>query len=515
MRKLQKLALVLVLMLGLGLLVGCSGDEKKLKDIQVSPEAVTLDAGQIKELEVKPVPADAELPAVEFTSSNSTIVSVGKDGKMLAVKAGEVEITVTAGGFTKKVVVTVNQVLATDLEVGAKLALEVGAKAAISYAITPKDATTKVPSFESLNPAVATVNAEGEVIGVAAGEAIIKVKVDAIEKEVAVTVTAPVVERTYPFDGEFTAFEASLNYGAPMYTMVTVKIENDEVVSFNIDALQSKKNEAGTNYDWNAKTKKELGYLYGMHNVPNADAGYERQDLSTEEGLAAYQAYLAEVGKKEWFEQAALLEAAFLESTDLEVDEAGTITSVAGVTIQDGGYSKLAKAALANAKAGKTVKLAATSNYGSPNIVWVEATVDAKGAFTALELNTLQGNVVKNAEDVVTGYAWNEKNKQELGYLYGMHNVNNADAGYERQDLSTEAGLAAYQAYLTEQGKLEWFEQANMITAYALENGLAGLVMDDATKKLDGSVEALAGVSVTVDHYLAVLEAVYAAFPQA
>ena len=146
MRKLQKLALVLVLMLGLGLLVGCSGDEKKLKDIQVSPEAVTLDAGQIKELEVKPVPADAELPAVEFTSSNSTIVSVGKDGKMLAVKAGEVEITVTAGGFTKKVVVTVNQVLATDLEVGAKLALEVD-KAAISYAITQKDATTKVPSW--------------------------------------------------------------------------------------------------------------------------------------------------------------------------------------------------------------------------------------------------------------------------------------------------------------------------------------------------------------------------------
>lgn len=434
MRKLQKLALVLVLMLGLGLLVGCSCDEKKLEDIQVSPEAVTLDAGQIKELEVKPVPADAELPAVEFTSSNSTIVSVGKDGKMLAVKAGEVEITVTAGGFTKKVVVTV---------------------------------------------------------------------------------TVPVVERTYPCDGEFTAFEASLNYGAPMYTMVTVKIENDEVVSFNIDALQSKKNEAGTNYDWNAQTKKELGYLYGMHNVPNADAGYERQDLSTEEGLAAYQAYLAEVGKKEWFEQAALLEAAFLESTDLEVDEAGTITSVAGVTIQDGGYSKLAKAALANAKAGKTVKLAATSNYGSPNIVWVEATVDAEGAFTALELNTLQGKVVKNAEDVVTGYAWNEKNKQELGYLYGMHNVNNADAGYEGQDLSTEAGLAAYQAYLTEQGKLEWFEQANMITAYALENGLAGLVMDDATKKLDGSVEALAGISVTVDHYLAVLGAVYAAFPQA
>ena len=517
MRKLQKLVLVLVLMLGLGLLVGCSCEDgkKKLEDIQVSPAEVTLDAGQIKELEVKPVPADAELPAVEFTSSDSTVASVGKDGKVLAVKAGTVEITVKAGTFTKKVTVSVNPVLATALEVAATLALEVGAKATISYKISPQDVTNKVPSFESNNPAVASVNAEGEVTGVAAGEAIIKVKADAIEKEVTVTVTAPVVERTYPCDGEFSAFEASLNYGAPMYTMVTVKIENDEVVSFYIDALQSKKNEAGTNYDWNAKSKKELGYLYGMHNVNNADAGYERQDLSTEEGLAAYQAYLAEFGKKEWFEQAELLEAAFLESTDLEVDEAGTITSVAGVTIKDGGYSKLAKAALANAKAGKTVKLVATSNYGSPNIVWVEATVGADGAFSALELDTLQGKVVKNSEDVVTGYAWNEKSKQELGYLYGMHNVNNADAGYERQDLSTEEGLAAYQAYLTEQGKLEWFEQANMITAYALENGLEGLVMDDATKKLDGSVEALAGVSVTVEHYLAVLEAVYADFPQA
>ena len=92
MRKLQKLVLVLVLMLGLGLLVGCSCEDgkKKLEDIQVSPAEVTLDAGQIKELEVKPVPADAELPAVEFTSSDSTVASVGKDGKVLAVKAGTV-----------------------------------------------------------------------------------------------------------------------------------------------------------------------------------------------------------------------------------------------------------------------------------------------------------------------------------------------------------------------------------------------------------------------------------------
>ena len=65
--------------------------------------------------------------------------------------------------------------------------------------------------------------------------------------------------RTYVVDGEFTAYVAHDNEGALQLTWVTVTIENDEIKSFYIDQLQSK------NGQWNEKTKKELGYKYGMH----------------------------------------------------------------------------------------------------------------------------------------------------------------------------------------------------------------------------------------------------------
>ena len=70
MRKFGKILVALVLMLGLGLLVGCSCEkekeqEKVLEGITVTPASLTLDSSDIQVLEVKPVPADAELPSVE------------------------------------------------------------------------------------------------------------------------------------------------------------------------------------------------------------------------------------------------------------------------------------------------------------------------------------------------------------------------------------------------------------------------------------------------------------------
>ncbi|MFA6375295.1 MAG: hypothetical protein WCY04_03610, partial [Bacilli bacterium] len=267
-----------------------------------------------------------------------------------------------------------------------------------------------------------------------------------------------------------------------------------------------KTEEVVTDYKFNEKSKKELGYLYGMHNTPNAEFEYERQDLTTTEGLAAYEAYLEESGKLEWFEQAALIEAHFVANgTTLELDETTeAITNVAGVTVKDGSYSKLAAEAVQNAIDGKVISVMASGNH---DIIWAEGTVNAEGSLTELELNTLQGRMVEGA------YAWDAKNKQEKGYLYGMHNSPNAELEYEKQDLTTTEGLAAYKAYLEEAGKLEWFEQVELITDYVLENGVAGLVLEGT--KLDGSVEALSGVSITAIGYVTVLNALYTAFPNA
>ncbi|OPZ32425.1 MAG: hypothetical protein BWY97_01514 [Tenericutes bacterium ADurb.BinA124] len=238
-----------------------------------------------------------------------------------------------------------------------------------------------------------------------------------------------------------------------------------------------------------------------MHNFNSTSPSYTRQDLTTQAGRDAYQAYLTASGKKEWFQQVNLLEAYFLanDPATIKVDATSkAITNVSGVTIGDKGYSKLAAEALALAKAGKVQVVKATG----ANIVWVTAQVNADGKFASILVDTLDGRVTAGK------FAWNEKSKQELGYLYGLHNFNDATANYTRQDLTTEAGLNAYKAYLKATGKKEWFEQVNLLSDYVQANGWNGKIVTSKTGNLDTSASAttLAGVTLGVSDYTELLE---------
>ncbi|HHX80930.1 MAG TPA: hypothetical protein GX692_07700 [Acholeplasmataceae bacterium] len=282
-------------------------------------------------------------------------------------------------------------------------------------------------------------------------------------------------ERTYKADGVYAAFAESTNYGAPQITVVTVTIKNDKIESFYIDCLQSTavKNEEDvvTGYNFNEKTKKELRYDYRMHGP-----GMDEEE---------YLDYLEENNKLEWFEQAELLEAYFKENgTDLTVDKDGYIQNVSGVSIVDSDYSKLAKKAVENAKAGKVYSWVATGG-STTNLIWAEGTVDKNGKLTSLKLDTRQGRITDGT------FAWDEETKQEKGYDYRMHGP-----GMEEE---------AYLDYLEENNKLEWFEQADLLAAYVLENGLANVKYDD-NGKLDNAPEAIAEVSVTVNHYVKVMK---------
>lgn len=303
--------------------------------------------------------------------------------------------------------------------------------------------------------------------------------------------------RTYKADGVFTAFLPEIHKDGPQVTSVSVTIKNDKIEKFFIDCVQNTKTVADdkVTYAFNAKTKKELGYLYGMHNTPAE--GYTPQDLTTEAGLAAYKKHLADNNLKEWFEQAELVEKALVEKgvDGVTKNDKTVIDNVAGVTIKDGNYTTLAKEAVKLAKEGKT-NVFLTSGT---NIVWVTAEVDAKGKFTSLQLNTLQGSVQEGK------FVWNEKNKQELGYLYGMHNPR--EGGF---DLKTDQGLADYKKHLEENNKLEWFQQANLITDFVLANGVDALKVG-TDNKVSG-VDALAKVTIKVNDYHKVLTELYKNF---
>src|SRR5690554_1450943 len=83
-------------------------------------------------------------------------------------------------------------------------------------------------------------------------------------------------KRTFKADGVYAAFSTEYtNGGGPQLTIVEVTIENDKITKFYIDTIQSHQTEGrGGAKAWafNAESKKQLGYKYGMHNPRGEDA---------------------------------------------------------------------------------------------------------------------------------------------------------------------------------------------------------------------------------------------------
>ncbi|QWC00365.1 hypothetical protein KHQ88_01995 [Mycoplasmatota bacterium] len=258
-------------------------------------------------------------------------------------------------------------------------------------------------------------------------------------------------ERTYAADGEYTAFDIDYHHGAPMITEVTVTIEDDEITGYYIDALQSSLGEEGVT--WNEKTKKELGDDYGM--VENGGA------------IA------------EWYVQAERIEAFWLENgaDAVTTDEDNYIDNVTDVTMKDGGYSDLAIEAVQQAKDGITKAYVTTLHYnGTANVTWATLEVDAEGDIVDLELDVLQSSITDGT------FAWNEKTKQELGDDYGMATKNGNANG----------------------GLYEWYEQADMITDYIMENG-----WEDSFTVADSDLDTETDVTISTGDYEKVLKAVF------
>ncbi len=332
--------------------------------------------------------------------------------------------------------------------------------------------------------------------------ALLVLSLAACGKTKSTTTTTTNAKREFVRDGEFSAIKASLNSGAPQYTIVTVKIENDKVVSYYINCLQSTKTttEGKASYSFNNLTKKELGYAYHMHyNTYKATLGENPTEAQLSD--TAYAAWLKANNKLEWFEQAQKLEAFFLEKgpDKLEVATDSKISGVAGVTIKNADYKELAVEALANAKAGKVVFALGDGT----DLIWAEGKVDKNGNLSDVKLNTLQGKVQED-----NTFKWNEKNKQELGYAYHMH-YNSFKASLGENPTEAQLSDTAYAAWLKANNKLEWFEQAAIVVEKFMATGTADLPLNGT--KLTDAAKAATGVTINVSKYIAALQGLKAA----
>lgn len=138
--------------------------------------ALSLETGATSTVKPTIVPADATDKTYSFSSADTKIATVDKNGKITAIKVGKVDITVTThdSAKTAKVTVTItNPVIAvTSVSLDQKeISVEEGATAQLNALVAPENADNKKVTWKSGNPETFTIDGNGKITGVNAGQA--------------------------------------------------------------------------------------------------------------------------------------------------------------------------------------------------------------------------------------------------------------------------------------------------------------------------------------------------------
>ncbi|MCK8622243.1 Ig domain-containing protein [Prevotella sp. E13-27] len=160
----------------------------------------SVNVGETTTLTATVSPDDATNKNVTWTSSDEAIATVDANGVVTGVAAGEATITVTSVADNNKkatCIVTVTTVAVTGVSVDATASVNVGETTILTATVSPANATNKNVTWTSSDEAIATVDANGVVTGVAAGEVTITVtSVEDNTKTATCTVTVSVAPGT-------------------------------------------------------------------------------------------------------------------------------------------------------------------------------------------------------------------------------------------------------------------------------------------------------------------------------
>jgi len=133
--------------------------------------------------------------AVSYSSSAGFIASVDNAGKVKAVAAGTATITATIGDVSDQLNVTVNWPPVQSVDLGiANPSVFVEDTVPTTIAVVNskgKPATNAPPTYTTSDPAVATVDALGRIVGVGTGSATITATSEGVSDQVQITVAWP------------------------------------------------------------------------------------------------------------------------------------------------------------------------------------------------------------------------------------------------------------------------------------------------------------------------------------
>ena len=149
--------------------------------VHLSSEAMSLAKGKTGVLEVIISPSNASNKKVTWSSSNESVATVDQNGVITAINVGTTTITATTDDGHKTAVCTITVTDGSEVAVSEvsldnnTYEIEAGESFQLTATIIPSNATNKNVSWSSSDESVATVSPDGEVTGVAAGEANITV----------------------------------------------------------------------------------------------------------------------------------------------------------------------------------------------------------------------------------------------------------------------------------------------------------------------------------------------------
>ena len=227
----------------------CSKDEEPVPEptppvvsvtsVTLNKTSTSIQVGGTETLTATVSPKDAANKKVTWKSSNAAIASVDANGKVTGVKAGEATITVTTedGGKTAtcKVTVSDKEIKVTGVKLNkSETSLLVGGNETLTATVLPEDATNQNVTWKSDKPEIATVDANGKVTGVKAGEATITVTTEDGGKTATCKVTVPEPEinrfvlfgKTYP---AFTVFVSKEVLGKGNYDIYVYPAEDNTI----------------------------------------------------------------------------------------------------------------------------------------------------------------------------------------------------------------------------------------------------------------------------------------------
>ena len=173
--------------------------------VSLDKTELSVETGKTATLKATIAPANATNKDLNWTSDNEKVATVDSKGVVTAVATGTANIRVSTkdGNKSAQAKVTVKDPLVEVTGVSldkTELSVEEGATAQLKATVAPGNATNKEVTWKSGSPETFTIDANGKITGVKAGQATAVATTDdgAKTAEATVTVTAKPVESEAP-----------------------------------------------------------------------------------------------------------------------------------------------------------------------------------------------------------------------------------------------------------------------------------------------------------------------------